>query len=280
MDKLDKDYVWECDYGIREPLMPILKELLSKQDADSLQMVSLLTNSIPYNLEFYVVVSYDNPQEGHIEFMKNSMLKAGLRYRPDITLDELIKEMGNRRFNAQRLVNANDVEAAMNSESLFPYIEKSAMKKLGYVIDGPLGNNKMPIFLSYSSKDITEVEDFIPFINEAGFTVWFDKLNIDYGESIVESIGEGINRSAGVIFWITNDFINSNWCKFELNKFSSKYISKRNILTIAVVHQDVDMEKIDFLFDDIKYLKRKDKSLEEVAKEIIPALKKSYMNKI
>lgn len=191
MDKLDKDYVWECDYGIREPLIPILKELLSKQDADSLQMVSLLTNSIPYNLEFYVVVSYDNPQEGHIEFMKNSMLKAGLRYRPDITLNELIKEMGNRRFNAQALVNENDVEAAMNSESLFSYIEKSAMKKLGYVIDGPLGN-KMPIFLSYSSKDTTE------------------------------------------------------------------------------------MGKIDFLCDDIKYLKRKGKSLEEVAKEIIPTLKK-YM---
>ncbi|EML6323901.1 toll/interleukin-1 receptor domain-containing protein [Bacillus cereus] len=278
MKKLDKDYVWECDYGIRKPLIPALKELLSEQDATSLQMVNLLTNSIPYNLEFYIVLSYDNPQEDHIEVMKNLMLGEGLRYRPDITFHELQQEIGNRRFNSQTLVRDCDVERAMKSELLFPFIEKSEMEKLGYIIDKPLGN-QMPIFLSHSSKNKSEVEDLIPYINGAGLPVWFDKVNIDYGESIVKAIQKGIKQSAGVIFWITNDFINSNWCDLELTKFANRYASKRDILTIAVVHQDVDIEKIDFLFDDIKYLKRTNEDLETIAKEIIPTLKR-YMESI
>lgn len=46
-----------------------------------------------------------------------------------------------------------------------------------------------------------------------------------------------------------------------------------------MVHQDVDIEKIDFLFDDIKYLKRTNEDLETIAKEIIPTLKR-YMESI
>ncbi|MEM5626874.1 toll/interleukin-1 receptor domain-containing protein [Bacillus wiedmannii] len=199
MKKLDKDYVWECDYGIRKPLIPVLKELLSEQDATSLQMVNLLTNSIPYNLEFYIVLSYDNPQEDHIEVMKSLMLGEGLRYRPDITFHELQQEIGNRRFNSRTLVRDYDVEKAMKSELLFPFIEKSEIEQLGYIIDKPLGN-RMPIFLSHSSKNKSEVEDLIPYINGAGLPVWFDKVNIDYGESIVKAIQKGIKQSAGVVF--------------------------------------------------------------------------------
>ncbi|MEM5626873.1 hypothetical protein AAHB47_25400 [Bacillus wiedmannii] len=65
----------------------------------------------------------------------------------------------------------------------------------------------------------------------------------------------------------------------ELTKFTNRYASKRDVLTIAVVHQDVDIEKIDFLFDDIKYLKRTNEDLETIAKDIIPTLKR-YMDSI
>jgi hypothetical protein len=273
MVKLERDYVWECDYGVRKPLVPVLEELLRNQNATSLQMVNLLTNSIPYNLEFFIVLSYDNPKEGHLEIMKNLMRAEGLRYRPDITFNELSQEIAYRRFNSQTLVSESDVSEAMSSELLFPFAEKSELEKRGLVIDKPLGN-QMPIFLSHSSKNKSEVEDLIPYLNGAGLPVWFDKVNIDYGESIVKAIQKGIKQSAGVLFWITTDFINSNWCDLELTKFSSRYASRKDLLTIAVVHQDVDIEQIDFLFDDIKYLHRKDENLETIAKEILPSLKR------
>ena len=67
---MDKDYIWEAEYGRRNHLREILKELVRKQQAEALQMVALCVNNIPYNLELYIVVSYDRPQKEDIEEMQ------------------------------------------------------------------------------------------------------------------------------------------------------------------------------------------------------------------
>ena len=38
--KLDKDFVWEGEYGRREHLCQVFKELLRKQKANALQMLA------------------------------------------------------------------------------------------------------------------------------------------------------------------------------------------------------------------------------------------------
>ncbi len=55
--RLDKDFVWEGEYGRREHLAPVFRELLKMQKAHSLQMLSLFVNNVPYNLEFFVGAS-------------------------------------------------------------------------------------------------------------------------------------------------------------------------------------------------------------------------------
>lgn len=62
-------------------------------------MVALCVNNIPYNLELYIVVSYDRPQKEDIEEMQELFEGGGLLYRQDLTMIELLKEMGNRRFD-------------------------------------------------------------------------------------------------------------------------------------------------------------------------------------
>ena len=39
--RLDKDFVWEGEYGRREHLCQVFKELLRKQKANALQMLAL-----------------------------------------------------------------------------------------------------------------------------------------------------------------------------------------------------------------------------------------------
>lgn len=271
---MDRDFVWECDYGVREPIKEALEELLEKQDATSLQMATLMVNSNPYQLEFFIVLSYKNPLENHIEEMIRILQGVGLRYRPDITFDELLEEMANRRFNSVTIVDKEDLELFFGNTNLFLFPEKKVLEQQGYNWYRNLGG-KMPIFLSHSSMNKSEVEDFIPYLNGAGLPVWFDKVNIDYGESITMAIQKGIKDSAGVIFWITEDFLKSNWCMTEFRKFSNRYASKEDLLVIGIINADVqDISKVEFLFDDIKYLKRENQSLEEIAKEIIPSIKK------
>lgn len=277
--RLDKDYVWECDYGVRKPLIPVLKRLLNEQDVTSLQMVNLFVNNIPYNLELYIVVSYDEPKEGHISTMKEELSRIGIRYRPDITLNELVREQGNRRFDTHGLVRNIDVDILFDSDFIvFPEIDE--LRELGYYFSKPIGMS-VPVFLSHSSKDKPIIEDLIPYLNGAGLPVWFDKVSIDYGESITEAIEKGIDESGAVIFWITRDFLNSDWCKTERRNFSSRHSAYDDILLISIIADDIDIrtEVPTFLRDLKAFIFKKSDSLDNVAREIIPALKKYIGNK-
>lgn len=64
---MDRDYIWEGEYGRRSHLIPVFQQLLREQDASSLQMLSLFVNNNPYNLEFFIAVSYDRPKEEHLD---------------------------------------------------------------------------------------------------------------------------------------------------------------------------------------------------------------------
>lgn len=211
MNKLDKDYIWECDYGERKELKAFLKELLLEQDTTSLQMIQLFTNSNPYCLELYIVVSYNNPQEGHIEKMIEGFRKLGAKYKTNITLDEMYMKIGDRRFNAMTIDEDIIDIAFMSGGILFPIAEKSEFKNDGYAIR-PIGEG-VRIFLSHSSKNKKEVEEFIPYLSAKQLPVWYAPLSIDYGDSIVDKVQEGMNNSLGVIFFITEDFLESRWCK-------------------------------------------------------------------
>ncbi len=269
---LDRNYVWECDFGVRKPLIPVLRTLLDEQDASSLQMINLMINHNVYNLEFYIVLSYDNPLEGHINRMKDLFYNVGVRYRPDITFDELFSEMANRRFNSTTLVNSQDVE--FRFENMFHFTEK---KEIAEVISmRPLGK-KVPVFLSHTSRNKPIIEDLIPFLNAANLPIWYDDINIDYGESIVKKVQEGIKDSGSVIFWITKEFLKSNWCQIEMEGFLTRLAGKNDVLILAVVDEDVDTNELPLFISTRKYLRlTKDESLEQIARKLIPTLKKYF----
>ncbi len=140
---MNRDFIWEGDYGNRSHLIPILKEILEKQNANSLQMVQAFINNNPYTLEFYLVLSYDSPEEQHIAEMIAMLQNADLIYRPDITHNELFSEFGNRRFNSSTFVNGGDLEIRFSH--LFVFVEKKELREQGYKFSGPLGRD-MPVF--------------------------------------------------------------------------------------------------------------------------------------
>lgn len=270
--RFDRDYIWECDYGVRKPLEKVLKTLLAEQDANSLQMAMLLVNNIPYCLELFVVLSYDNPKEGDIDKMKHEMNNINLIHRKDLTLEELIESQGERRFDSFTLLDPITAETIF--ENVFQFAEKEDIRRKGYAVK-PL-NKKKPIFLSHSSKDKDIIEELIPYLNGAGLPVWFDKISIDYGESITEAIEKGIEESGSAIFWITKDFLDSNWCRTERRNFSNRHSANDDVLLISVVADYIDFRTDMPLFmRDLKALKMgKTPCAESIAKELIPVLRR------
>ena len=210
---MDRDFVWEADYGNRKDVIKVTKKILKEQSAKSLQCVSYFVNNNLYNLEFYVLVSYDIPSECEIEMMRKLFENIGLKYRLDITLESLIREIGNRRFNTVSFQDDLSVDSLINNIFLFP--EREELEKKGYVMES--FSRRREIFISHSSEDKKIVKKIIPYLNGANHTVWFDEFNIDVGDSLYEKIDAGIVNAFVVIFWITEKFLQSKWCSRELD---------------------------------------------------------------
>lgn len=271
---MQRHFIWQADYGNRSHLVSVLSNLLDNQNANSLQMAAIFVNDIPYNLEFYVALGYDKPQENHIEDMLKSLRNADLVYRPDITFQELFSGIGERRFNSWSFVDSSTLKSIFPIFFAFP--EKKAFIEEGYKFSSPLGK-ELPIFLSHQSQNKADIEELIPYLNASGLPTWFDKYNIDYGESIVEAVQKGIKNSIAVIFWITKEFLESNWCKREMNSFLNRFASESNVLIISVVEKDINLKELNEIFIfELKYFQRTDETIEEVAKELLPTINKYY----
>lgn len=273
--QLERNYVWECDFGERSHLKPVIKMLLDEQDASSLQMVNLMINHNVYNLEFYIVFSYDSPIIGHIDRMKELMTGAGVRYRPDITYDELFSELAQKRFNIMTLIDSQQVDLLYDHN--FQYKERREVAKV--ISMRPLGK-KLPVFISHTSKNKPFVEDLIAYLNAANLPVWYDDINIDFGDSIVNKVQEGIKDSGAVIFWITNDFLKSNWCQIEMESFLARLAGKNDVLILTIVFEDVNIDELPLFIVGRKFLKAStNDTVSQIAMKLIPTLQKYFKDK-
>ncbi|MBB6713731.1 toll/interleukin-1 receptor domain-containing protein [Clostridium gasigenes] len=272
---LDRDFVWEYDYGNRGQVVESLKILLETQNSSSLQMVTIYVNNVPYCLEFYIVISYMNPKDGDINFMKEVMTKAGAIYRPNITNINLISEFGNRRFNSININAANQVDGIF--EQMFVYPEKGILQKKGYPIRPMIG--KASVFLSHSSENKDYIEELIPYLNASNLPVWYSEFCIDYGDSIVNEVQKGINSSATVVFLITKEFLESNWCKTEMETFLTRLAYKDDILIISLIDSNIDEKNIPIFISNKKYLRIKSPyDYKSIANKIMPTIKNKYYN--
>jgi hypothetical protein len=268
-----RDYVWECDYGEHSFILSRLKGLLATQNPYQLAYCFLYANNNPYNFEFYVVFGYETPVEGQIDEMKKAMAACGAKYRPDLTNDDLFDELANKRFQHSTVAGPDSIDVV--APILFWY--KNRPEVAATISMKPLGKT-LPVFLSHSSHNKLFVEDLIPYLNGKGLPVWYDKINIQYGETIVTAIQDGIVTSGAVIFFVTHEFLASSWCKTEMEGFLSRYGSGHDILLLCVVAEDVGHDQLPPFLQMKKYLRLSDSlSAENVANELIPALKKHFV---
>ena len=265
---MEKNYIWQGEYGKRSHLKASFKELLKEQDSSSLEMLAIFVNNNPYNFEFYIAVVYDIPKEEHVEKMIGLFENAGLVLRNDLTFFMIMNSMKDRRFNSCAFLGEQDID--LKFENMFDFVEIEDLKKKGYYMQ-PFGKEKQ-VFISHSSKDKKDVEMIIPYLNGQDLPVWFDKYSIPVGASITEQVQRGIEESDMVIFWVTDNFLNSNWCQMEMKAYISRMIQE-NIRICIVMDDDIEIKKLPLFLRDIKHIRRDHRSVIEVAEEIAGIIK-------
>ena len=104
-------------------------------------------------------------------------------------------------------------------------------------------NYKWDIFLSHASED---KEDFVrPLaarLKENNIKAWYDEFEIQWGDSIRESIDEGLKKSKFAIIVLSKNYFKKSWTSNELNGyFTFDSVEAKRILPIwyNVTKEDV-----------------------------------------
>jgi hypothetical protein len=95
-------------------------------------------------------------------------------------------------------------------------------------------------FISHSSKDKPFVRQLAADLVASGIQVWLDEQRIAVGDSIPESIAQGVAESDFFLLVISADSINSEWVKKELNQALVHEIEKRRVRVMPVLLSKVE----------------------------------------
>lgn len=75
---------------------------------------------------------------------------------------------------------------------------------------------KYDVFISYFLKDRAWVRSLVKALQDRGIRVWYDEAEVRPGDSLLDRIHEGLNKSHDIIFLIDAGTSKSNWAAAEL----------------------------------------------------------------
>lgn len=107
------------------------------------------------------------------------------------------------------------------------------------------------IFISYNHHDHDFVERLATDLKMSGLSVWWDEWEIKVGDSIIQKVSDGIQRSAHLMVVLSPHSVQSPWVQRELGSALMKHLSaERGIIVLPLLVADCE---IPILLREIKY---------------------------
>jgi hypothetical protein len=102
---------------------------------------------------------------------------------------------------------------------------------------------KYDVFLSHASEDKESfVDEFVQELQNRGVTVWYDTLNIAWGDSLRSKIDEGLKNSRYGIVVLSQSYIKKGWTQYELEGLFN--IEMTNGKTILPIWHNISLKEI------------------------------------
>lgn len=250
-----QDFIIEFDYFKNRKYVFILLDRIAKEFSNQkLTGYQVFINNIPSSLEFYVYLCFDVQAEEELSRMKNMLFPIGI-YRPDLSLDLLFDRMGERGFDSFSITsfmstlileNAflydNPNQVPRKESFLVEHIKQ--LQKKGYNAFEKLKGGTT-LFISHSSKQKKQMEKIMPYFNADNELIWLDKYRIERSKNekhVKRQIAEGLNLANKVLFYITSDFLESEWCKYELYISKKIYDEKNDYKLLFIIDETIESE--------------------------------------
>lgn len=110
------------------------------------------------------------------------------------------------------------------------------------------------LFLSYSHRDSTFVDQLNNDLSREGVVVWIDRYQIDAGDSIVWRISMSLAAHDYFAAVLSPDYLSSKWCRRELSACINAAI-QREAAILPIFHRDCEIPAIlgDIAFADFRH---------------------------
>jgi molecular chaperone DnaK len=106
------------------------------------------------------------------------------------------------------------------------------------------------VFLSYSSKDKTFVEQLARELDRRNIGVWLDKWEIRVGDSLIWKINEGLRSHDFLVIVLSPDAVTSSWVQRELSSALMSELNKKKVIVLPILLRDCEIPP---LLSDKKY---------------------------
>lgn len=263
-------YIFKLNYSERLDEKPFIKDILNTFDSDELAGCGILVNNNPYNLELLLFASFIKNSSKFEAFLKAKYPRKQRLYNH--FLDNMVPAIWSKGYNLVTFDDETSVDLIIseNANSTFLFPSKSQMNTIW---KRPFhSNNCFRVFLSHSSKDKVIVDKIFNELQKSEIYAWYDKYEIQPGDSITEKINEGLETSDVGIICISRNFLNtsSGWTKSELNYFVQRRMRIPD-KTFLILNFDLPHDELPPLVQDYRYIDFKDPNAIE---ELIEILKK------
>lgn len=86
------------------------------------------------------------------------------------------------------------------------------------------------LFISYARIDLQKIVEIVPILRSGGFDPWWDD-RIEPGDVFKEVLAERIDASDGIVYMLSPDSVESEWCRWEMDQ---AYIRKKTLIPILI----------------------------------------------
>ena len=209
-------------------------------------IVKILKGKYKGRFGYYDDDDYDRGHEKAIVYLGDFFSGADyiLINHEYITNDYSAYDLKNRSEEIGRMLYLNEAkedrftllaEKSMIDMELIDLYEK-------YKDSEKLSNTK--VFLSHSSKDKELVLSLAVDLKERGIDSWLDVNDILPGESIIDKINDGLEKSDFVLLFLSKNSVTSNWVKKEWETILWDEVNTGKTKIIPIKLDDASIPKI------------------------------------
>ena len=98
----------------------------------------------------------------------------------------------------------------------------------------------MAIFISYSRKDKLFVDKLCRNLVSEKVFLWLDRWELKPGDSLIDSIQLALQQAGAVLIVLSKNYIESAWCKKEMNTSLIRELEEKGNVIIPVVIENCD----------------------------------------